>query len=336
VYSRLDMHLPHDILPIVGSSAVIRIMKRTAFLGTLLPPLLLALAGLACGLTNPLENPEAVSTAAALVPTLKAAAVDLAPTLEAMVTDLAPAVEAAATALMIATPEEVPMELATTVQPAASPTPELPRPTPIGGIEEYLGVTDASTGLSGLASFRQTAALSFIGNGETGKVDYWGEFTAAPQATHGRVVLSGLAAAGLPIPTFEYIIIESAAWIKIGRQPWIPIVEEIETLTGRQPFSADDFFLGVPAAQRVLPNQIVGGVECKHYIYDVNDLQIEGGRLSSASGEIYTALDGGYVVLYTLHGLGSLDEFFAGQSGTIDLSYTVSDVNSGITIRPPR
>lgn len=311
-------------------------MKRTAFRAILLPPLLLALAGLACGLTNPLENPEAVSTAAALIPTLQAAAVDLAPTLEAVVTDLAPAVEAAATALMIATPEEVPMELATTVQAAAPVTPELPRPTPIGGIEEYLGVTDASTGLSGLASFRQTAALSFSGNAETGKVDYGGEFTTVPQATHGRVVLSGLAAAGLPIPTFEYIIVEGAAWIKIGRQPWIPVVEEIETLTGRQPFNADDFIIGVPTAQRVLPNQFVSGVECKHYIYDVNDLQLEGGRLSSASGEIYTALEGGYVVQYTLHGVGSLDEFFAGQSGTIDLSYTVFDVNSGIAIRPPR
>jgi hypothetical protein len=302
-------------------------MKGTAFRAILLPPLLFALAGLACGLTNPLENPEAVSTAAALVPTLKAAAVDLAPTLEAMATDLAPAVEAAATALMIATPEEIPMELA---------TPELPRPTPIGGTEEYLGVTDASTGLSGLVSFRQTAVLSFSGDGETGKVDYWGEFTTVPQATHGRVVLSGLAAAGLPIPTFEYIIIEGAAWIKIGRQPWIPTVEEIETLTGRQPFNADDFFRGIPTAQRVLPNQFVSGIECKHYIYDVNDLQIEGGSLNSASGEIYTALEGGYVVQYTLHGLGSLDEFFAGKPGTIDLSYTVSDVKSGITIRPPR
>ncbi len=311
-------------------------MKRTAFRATLLPPLLLALAGLACGLTNPLENQEAISTAAALAPTLKAAAVDLAPTLEAVVTDLAPAIEAAATALMIATPEEVPMELATTVQTAASATPGPPGPTPIGGIEEFLGLTDATTGLSGLASFRQAATLSFSGNGETGKVDYWAEFTTAPQATHAQVALSGLAAAGLPIPTFEYMIIENAAWIKIGRQPWIPIAEEIETLTGQQPFSADDFFLGVPSAQRVLPNQFIGGVECKHYIYDVTELQLEGGSLSSASGEIYTALEGGYVVQYTLHGVGSLDEFFAGQSGTVDLSYTVSDVNSGITIRPPR
>ncbi len=308
-------------------------MKSTAFRAILLPPLLLALAGLACGLTNPLENPEAVSTAAALVPTLRAAAVDLAPTLEAMVTDLAPAVEAAATALMIATPEEVPMELATTAQAA---TPKLPRPTPIGGTEEYLGVTDPSTGLSGLASFRQTAVLSFSSNGETGKVDYWGEFTAVPQATHGRVELSGLAAAGLPIPTFEYIIIENSAWVKIGRQPWIPVAEEIEALTGRQPFNADDFFFAVPTAQRVLPNQFVSGVECKHYVYDVNDLQMEGGSMSSASGEIYTALEGGYVVQYSLHGVGSMDEFFAGQSGTTDLSYTVLDINSGITIRPPR
>jgi len=302
-------------------------MNKHTWRVLLFPLLLLAMAGLACGISNPLEESGAVSTAAALAPTLEAAATELAPAMEAVATE---ASEAIATAVTVAT------EIAPTVEAAATILPELPVSTPVGGIEEFLNMVSGSDGLGGLTSFRQTAVLDFTGGGQTGKVDYWGEFTTDPQATHGRVTLSGLAAAGLPLPTFEYIIIEGATWIKIGRQPWMPVQEGVETFTGQQPYSADDFLFAIPQAQRVLPDQTVNGIECKHYVYTVSDFQFEGGSLNSANGEIYTAVNGGYIVQYTLHGEGSLDEYFAEMTGIINLVYNVLDVNSGFTIQPPR
>ena len=327
-------------------------MNKQAVRVLLLPLLLLTAVALACGLSNPLEESGAVSTAAALAPTVKAAATELGPTIAAAATT---ASEMAATAVVVAT-QAVPTlaaaatelgptveamvteasEAAPTIAPVAATALPDPLPTPLGGIEEFLNLASGSQGLSGLASFRQTAVLDYNGGGQTGQVDYWGEFTTNPPATHGRATLSGVAAAGLPLPTFEYIIIEGQTWVKIGRQPWIRVQEEVETMTGQQPYSADNFLFAVPSAQRVLPNQTINNIPCKHYTYNVNNLQLDGATLDSASGDIYTAVDGGYVVQYTLHGQGTLEEFFAGQTGAINLLYNVFDVNAGLVIQAPR
>jgi hypothetical protein len=109
----------------------------------------------------------------------------------------------------------------------------------------------------------------------------------------------------------------------------------VETVTGQRTFSADDFLLAAPAAQRVAPDQVVNGIECKHYIYAKNDISFEGGTLDYAQGDIYTAIDGGYVVHYTLYGEGALNNFFAGQTGTLSLVYNLFDVNAELSIQPP-
>jgi hypothetical protein len=312
-------------------------MSKNAFRTLLFPLLLIVLVGLACGVSVPKEV-EVVATAAAVVPTLEAAATQMAPAVDAISTQ---ASELAATAMVqvteaVPTLEAVATALAPVAETAATVLPALPLPTPDGGIEEFLDQVQGSEGLSGLTSFRQTAVLDFEDAGQTGKVDYWGEFTTSPQATHGRVTLSGQAAAGLPLPTFEYVIIDGAAWVKIGPLPWQAIPEGVETVTGQQPYSADDFLFAVPAAQRVLPDETLNGIECKHYVYNVSDVSFEGGSLSSAQGEIYTAVDGGYVVQYTLQGEGSLEKFFTGQTGTINLVYDLFDVNADFMIEPPR
>jgi hypothetical protein len=312
-------------------------------------PLALGTLSLACGIRNPLQKTEIVSTAAALAPTIEAVATDVAPTLNAVVEE---AGDLAATAVIEATEfaptlEAAVEDLAPTVESVAGTlvpgadaiATALPLPnsaTPSGGIEEYLSQLQGNEGLSGLDSFRQTAVIDFEDSEQTGRVDYWGEFTTSPRATHGRVEFSGQASAGLPVPAFEYIVIEEETWIKLGLLPWQNVPQGVETVIGQQPYSADSFLLAAPAAQRVMPDQTVNGIECKHYVYSKDDVSFQGGNLETASGEIFTAVDGGYVVRYTLHGVGSLDNFFAGQTGNIHLVYDLFDVNVGLEIQPPR
>ncbi|MBN1316513.1 MAG: hypothetical protein JXA42_13640, partial [Anaerolineales bacterium] len=286
-------------------------------------------------------------------PTVEAAAIQLAPTVEKAMSEIAPTVETLATQIaptlevmvteagdLIATG----IAAATEVIPQSGTTPETgessaqsdgPAATPFGGINEFLDLSEGQTGLSGLVSFQQTSVVELVSGNETGMIDYWGEFTTEPKATHGKVTLSGLAAGGLPIPTFEYVIIEEAGWVKIGRQPWIRVEDGVETLTGKQPYSADDFLFALPTAQRVKPDETIHGIACKHYVYSISDFEYEGGVIKNANGDIYTALDGGYIVRYTLQGEGVFDEF-GGTQGIIDLTYEVFDVNSGINIQPPR
>ncbi len=299
-------------------------MNKYALRSFLILLLALGTVSLACGIRNPLQKPEIVSTAAALAPTIEAAATEIAPTIASVVEDLAPTVASA---------------VGTLVPGADVIATALPLPafaTPSGGIDEFLSQLQGSEGLSGLDSFRQTAVLDWEDGEQTGKVEYWGEFTASPRATHGRVTLSGQASAGLPVPSFEYIVIDGETWVKLGLLPWQNVPGGVETIVGQQPYSADSFLLAAPAAQRVMPDQTVNGIVCKHYVYSKDDVSFEGGSLDTASGEIFTAADGGYVVRYTLSGTGRLDSFFAGQTGNITLVYDLLEINSGLEIQPPR
>ena len=320
--------------------------------------LLLALSAMACGISNPLEKAKLAGTAVAIVPTIQAgatallatgeaAATSLAPTLEAAATGLAPTLEAAGTQAaqlmatsmaaateMAPTLEAAATELAPTLEAMATSLPDLTQVTPEGGVEEFLALSEAGEGLTALDSFRQTATIDFVGGNQTGKIDYAGEFTLNPQATHGLVTVSGAAAAGIPLPSFEYVVIEGEAWLKLGRQAWIPVPEGVEQITGQQPYSADNFLLALPNAQRVMPDQTVNGIECKHYRYTIQDFQYEGGTIHVASGEVFTALDGGFVVQYSMLGDATMDAF-GGQRGNVSILYNVTDVNSGISIERP-
>ncbi len=224
-------------------------------------------------------------------------------------------------------------------QPTEAPTPAPPPPTPMppqpAPAVETMDFPSVQAGLSGLNSFRQTVKMTLSGGGKRGIIDYWAEFTTNPPATHGRVVLGGSAAAGLPNPSLEYIIIESRVWVKIGQRPWVR-AKDVETATGQQTFSADDILFAVQGARRVMPNEVINGIECKHYIYDLSNIQQEGVTLDYATGDIYTAVDGGYVVRYTVNAQGSVEGLFGGQPGQITGVYDVFDVNAPISIQPPR
>ena len=308
----------------------------------------LGTVSLACGIRNPLQKPKIISTAAAIAPTVEAAATVLAPTLNAAAED---ASDLAATAAVEAT-KIVPTiagvvdDLAPTIAAAAGTlvpgvdviTTALPVPalgTPSGGIEEFLNQLPGNEGLSGLDSFRQTAVIDWNDGEQTGRVEYWGKFTNNPRATHGKVTMSGQASAGLPVPAFEYIVIEGESWVKLGLLPWQNVPGGAEALIGQQPYSADSFLLAAPAAQRVMPDQTINNIDSKHYVYSKDDITFEGGSLETASGEIFTAVDGGFVVRYTLSGAGSLNGFFAGQTGNIYLVYDLLDVNAELEIQPP-
>lgn len=90
----------------------------------------------------------------------------------------------------------------------------------------------------------------------------------------------------------------------------------------------------IPQAHRVMPNETINGIVCKHYVYDINDLQVES-EMTDASGDIWVAQDGGYVVRLTMNGHGTYYDTYS-ASGTLNLVYDLYDVNAPINITPPR
>ncbi len=169
-------------------------------------------------------------------------------------------------------------------------------------------------GMGHLGTFRQRMTVSFTGqeSSYTGIYRYNAEVNTTEQAVHITVSAEGPAVQQLPSSQVQAIWIGTRLWIKI----------------------VGDFLPYVAHFQRVEPDEVVNGIPSAHYTYDAQNLPTQYGNVNGR-GDVYVALDGGYVVRYTLDGSGTFDEYFQG-SGTLSLVYDTYDVGADISIKPPR
>ncbi len=238
--------------------------------------------------------------------------------------------------------EEPPTEAppAPTLPPTAPPPTEAPPPTqPPPAPEEQYTFDPAAweDSLTTLSSFRQKVVLDFTADsgGAQSRAVYEGEVTTNPTALHSILTVEGQAAAQLPSNRVEVIWIGDQVWVKVGRQPWVRVpTTAIESQYAGQVIGVGELLPFVQQARRVMPDEMVNGIPCKHYVYNVSNLQTEAG-MTSAQGDIWVAKDGGYVVRLTMNGHGSYYGTYA-TSGTLNLVYDLYDVNAPISIQPPR
>jgi hypothetical protein len=149
------------------------------------------------------------------------------------------------------------------------------------------------------------------------------------------LAVEGQAASQLPSNQVKVIWIGAQAWVKVGRRPWVPVpVTALESEYAGQVVGVGDLLPFVQQAGRVMPDETVNGIACKHYAYDLNNLQTQSG-MTSAQGDIWVAKDGGYVVRLTMNGQGTYYGTYS-SSGTLNLVYDLYDVNAPISINPPR
>ncbi len=200
------------------------------------------------------------------------------------------------------------------------------------------GLDPHGVGLGHLATFRQHMRTSFTADdsGHTGIYQYDADVNTADQAVHIVLSIEGAAAMELPANTVEVIWIGTQVWVKIGKQPWVPIPEGVEALPfSKQALAVGDLLPYVKHFDKV-DDRTMNGIPCAYYTYNAENVPTKYGYVSG-SGDTCVALDGGYVVHYTLDGHGTFteDDFFQG-SGAIQLVYDVDGVGDPIDIRPPR
>jgi hypothetical protein len=96
-------------------------------------------------------------------------------------------------------------------------------------------------------------------------------------------------------------------------------------------FEPDDVMGGLEHARRVRPDETVNGILCRHYVFD--ETSITWTALAHAEGEVWIAVDGDYVVKYTVEaeGLNPASQ----EEGHVEWEYQVRDVNASIIIEPP-
>jgi hypothetical protein len=254
-----------------------------------------------------------------------------------------------------ATPTSLPSSAPAATQPpqatatavAAAPTATQPPGDAPGGQSplevaqipelEVTTLDPRGTPLGQLGTFRQRMRAEFVAPESVynGTYSYEAEVNTAQQAVHLVVTAEGAAAQQFPANRVEAIWIGPQLWVKLGNRRWVPVPEDVaEAQFDEQTVSVGQFLPYVPNFDRIQPDETVNGIPSARYAYDVQDVPSEYGTVD-ARGQIWVALDGGYVVRYTLEATGQFSEHFQG-TGTLKLTYDTYDVGQQIAIQAPR
>jgi len=294
---------------------------------TLFAILLVTMSTLACTVT--IEGPTLIGTPVSGAP---------GPTTQPAQPTAPPATGQSAPTSPAAQPTTIPPTAgpAPTVAPQPTAAPQPTTPPDAGPAVPPTSVDPRSGGLASLGTFRQkmTVKLTEASTGVSGTYHYQADVNTNQPAMHIVLTAEGAGMQYLPSNKVEAIWIGAQLWIKVGNQPWIPVPEAVATTQFEQYVGSIGGFLPyIPGVQKGGPDETINGILCHHWTYSVQNAQTEYGTVTG-SGDIYTAVDGGYTVRYTLNGQATYQEVMVG-AGTVNLVYDTYDVGANIVIQAP-
>jgi hypothetical protein len=196
--------------------------------------------------------------------------------------------------------------------------------------EEEIGLSSVSSGLQSLDSYRSSFKMAFEGTtgGEAEQWAYEMDVETVRDPFAQRVVIRGSdveeAVESVQIGDRQYLVLGQGQCISSS-------ADESDTMD-TEIFEPDDVIGGLAEARRVRPDEKVNGVLCRHYTFDESN--VGWGTFAHAEGEVWVAVEGDYVVRYTLQADGKTP-VTGDEEGHIEWEYEVRDVNAPITIEPP-
>lgn len=258
-----------------------------------------------------------------------------------------PEEEAAATQPESAATQEAPPTTAptATAEPEPTDTPESEPPTEGGELDlDNVGMPDD------LSSYRSQMRLSSTGTGAEGEaggvVEFLIEYTREPLAQHVVISGEGFDQAG-DVGTMEMYQIGDTAYLNLGDQ-WMSM-PATESVLGEAGMIDPEDMLDDTCGWQDAGRSEYNGISARYWTLSEDDLKAcmvgeaftDMGEITSASGELYVAEEGNYIVYMELTlegsnlvmGMGSGEE--AVEQGRIDFTYEMTDVNEPITIELP-
>lgn len=206
--------------------------------------------------------------------------------------------------------------------------------------EETFQAEKVTEGLATLKSYRATFTMAFEGTEDDKPVQWTFEMkmeaTKDPIASRLSYMGSGTEDAS-KLSGFEIVQVGDMQYIKFGEGVGNCIASSAGEQTSEvgELFRPDDILGGLSNARRAGPDQTINGVRARHYTFDEKGLVGLTG-LTRAQGEVWVAVDGNYVVKYTLTAEGR-DVLFGkpNTEGKLTWTYEVTDINQAIEITPP-
>lgn len=191
---------------------------------------------------------------------------------------------------------------------------------------------DPKTGLADLPSYTATLTLSFDGS-KDGKAQQWTKTYVMlarldPRERKLTVQKSG------DLTNLDNVNLaerDGVAYTWQGENTCVAnaIKQGESPSEGAEPASLLSFVVGADEAG----TETVNGVASNHYTFDEHALALQG--VTQATGELWTASDGGYVVKYVLTSKGKSDYFGEGIEGTLTEDYELSGVGAPVDIQLP-
>jgi len=204
--------------------------------------------------------------------------------------------------------------------------------------EEELDLGDRTAGLDQLQSYRLRWIVSWEkekdGQKETASLDLTQEHVAEPRAEH--VYLNSQSSNDQETSVFETYNVDGMSYIvgnAGGKRTCVSLSsDDEETSTG----PVDPGTIGSPSEARYVGRETVNGIATRHYTYDEKSLALFGA--SKVAGEIWVAVDGGYVVKETASwegGTGFLGMSDDDGTGSGQWTWELTDINQPLSITAP-
>ena len=234
----------------------------------------------------------------------------------------------------------------TTPKSAAQPTPTAApaksQPTSESAQEESLSLTSRDAALDKLKSYRmrwqsQWKSTEVTKTTETGW-DWTEEYSSDPPALHW--IWKGIGTGTTPgsTETMEAWQVGDTTYMvtagKAGENNCVSFAsEDKNNQLAKAMFSPDA--LGSLNGAKYVGTETVNGIKAKHYRYDEKAIALTG--FSKVSGEIWIAVDGGYVIKDSMQWQGSAGLFGAGGGGQGEgkWGWDLSDINAAVSIKAP-
>lgn len=253
--------------------------------------------------------------------------------------DAAPAADEVDSAESAAAPDPT----NTPVPPTATPEP-VPTDTP-EPVEEEVDLSESDIDLTDLDSYTMRMTLtSTAPDGTEQGMNMAVSVSADPPAQLITINTFGIEEMGAETPSeMQMALTDGTLYMSVPGEGCFSLpggdgVEE--EFLGDLP-GVEDFTEGLGTVTRIRPNETINGIETIHYRFDeASFLDLMGDDdIESVTGDLYVAVDGGYLVRMEIEGVGAgmnlFDESESAEAVPFSIVYDIVDINQPIEIMLP-